>query len=165
MALDGQHLRQVMRRWTTGVTVVTTAESGQKHGITVNSFTSLSLEPTLVVVCIDKRARAHAAIPAAGRFVVNLLAAAQEDVSQRFAGRRPDLADPFDGLELDAAPSGVPVFRGVLGYLDCALHAELPGGDHTIFVGRVEHAWADAADRPPLVFFGGRYRSLGALPE
>ncbi len=165
MALDGLQLRQVMRRWCTGVTVLTTAEGGRRHGITVNSFTSLSLEPTLVLVCIDSKTRAHEAIPAAGHFAVNLLAAGQEDISQRFAGRRPDLVDPFADLAPQAAPSGAPVLQGVLGYLDCALHAALPGGDHTIYVGRVEHAWADDADRPPLVFFGGRYRTLGALPE
>ena len=161
MPLDGQQLRQVMRRWATGVTVVTTLADGQTHGITVNSFTSLSLEPTLCLICIDKRARAHEAIRSAGGFVVNLLAAGQEDLSNRFAGRRPDLADPFDGLTMAAAPSGAPVFADVLGYLECSLHAELPGGDHTIYVGRVEHAQATADDRPPLVFFGGRYRALG----
>lgn len=165
MPLDGQQLRQVMRRWATGVTVVTTRDNGHLHGITVNSFTSLSLEPTLCLICIDKRARAHDAIHSAGGFVVNLLAAGQEDLSNRFSGRRPDLADPFEGLQPASAPSGAPVFTDVLGFLDCSLHAEIPGGDHTIYVGKVEHAFADAADRPPLVFFGGRYRTLGVVPE
>ena len=165
MPLDGQQLRQVMRRWATGITVVTTRADGQPHGITVNSFTSLSLEPTLCLICIDKRARTHAAIRSAGGFVVNLLATGQEDLSQRFSGRRPDLVEPFLGLALTEAPSGAPVFADVLGFLDCSLHAEVEGGDHTIFVGRVEHAAADATDRLPLVFFGGRYRTLGAVPE
>ncbi len=165
MALDGQHLRAVMRRWATGVTVVTTAPSGMPHGITVNSFTSLSLEPTLALICIDRRTKAHEAIPAAGGFTVNLLASGQEEISQRFAGRRPDLADPFEGLALEHAPSGYPVFSGVLGYLDCRLHASLPGGDHTIFIGEVAYAWADTADRAPMVFFGSRYRTLAILPE
>lgn len=165
MPLDGQQLRQVMRRWATGITVVTTRAGADIHGITVNSFSSLSLQPALCLICIDKRTRAHDAIPAAGGFVINLLASGQEDLSDRFAGRRSDLVDPFAGLDLHAAPSGAPVLRDVLGFLDCSLHAQLPGGDHTIYVGQVEHAAATADDRPPLVFFGGRYRSLATLPE
>ena len=159
MSLDGQELRQVMRRWATGVSVVTAGAGSARHGITVNSFSSLSLDPPLCLICIDAKTRAHTAIPAAGGFTVNLLAAGQEDVSARFAGRRPDLADPFDGLALGAAPSGHPVIEGSLGYLDCSLQAQLPGGDHTIFVGLVRHA-ATFDDRPPLLFFGGGYRSL-----
>ena len=159
MALDGTALRQVMRRWATGVSVVTAGSGAARHGITVNSFSSLSLDPPLCLICIDQRTRAYAAIPAAGSFTVNLLGSGQEDVSSRFAGRRPDLDDPFTGLDLAAAPSGNPVIGGCLGYLDCRLEATLPGGDHVIFVGRVEHA-ATFDERPPLIFFGGAYRSL-----
>jgi flavin reductase (DIM6/NTAB) family NADH-FMN oxidoreductase RutF len=159
MGVSGEELRAVMRRWATGVTVVTTSGPEGRHGITVNSFTSLSLDPPLCVICIDKRARAHAAIPHAGGFTVNVLSDAQTDVSERFANRRPDLADPFEGLELTPAPSGAPVFAGALGYLDCTLEAEFPGGDHTIYVGRVQHA-ATLSDARPLLFFGGRYRHL-----
>jgi len=159
MPLDGPEFRQVMRRWATGVSVVTTGGGGDRHGITVNSFSSLSLDPPLCLICIDKRSKAHAAIPATGSYTVNLLASGQEDISSRFAGRRPDLADLFEGLALVAAPSGNPVLQGCLGYLDCSLYASLPGGDHTIFIGRVEHA-AALEDRPPLLFFGGAYRSL-----
>jgi flavin reductase (DIM6/NTAB) family NADH-FMN oxidoreductase RutF len=159
MAVSGQDLRQVMRRWATGVTVVTTGTGATRHGITVNSFTSLSLDPPLCLVCVDQKARSHEAIPAAGFFAVNLLAEGQEEHSQRFAGRRPELADPFEGLSVDQAPSGAPVFPDCLGYLDCSLYARLPGGDHTIFVGRVEHAVV-LSDRPPLIFYGGQYRAL-----
>ncbi len=155
MPLDGQQLRQVMRRWATGVTVVTTRSPNGLHGITVNSFTSLSLDPPLCLVCIGHDARAHREIPLAGGYTVNILAQGQEAISDRFAGRV-QLADPFAGLELAEAPSGRPVFAGVLGYLDCTLHAELPGGDHTIYVGRVEHAQAQG-DGVPLLFVGGRY--------
>lgn len=159
MPVGGQDLRQVMRRWLTGVTVVTSGNSEARHGITVNSFTSLSLDPPLCIVCVDKRARAHEAIPAAGYFAVNLLAAGQQEHSLRFAGRRPEVADPFEGLAVGQAPSGAPVFTDALGYLDCTLEGQLPGGDHTIFVGRVEHAVA-FEDRSPLVWYGGQYREL-----
>ncbi len=159
MPISGQDLRQVMRRWTTGVTVVTSGSGGARHGITVNSFSSLSLDPPLCLVCVDKKARAHDAIPAAGFFAINLLATGQQEHSLRFAGRRPDLADPFEGLALGTAPSGATVFTDALGYLDCSLYAQLPGGDHTIFVGHVEHAVA-FGERPPLIWYGGQYRGL-----
>lgn len=162
MAVDPVQLRQVMRGWATGVTVVTTRSAHGAHGvhgITVNSFTSLSLDPPLCLVCIQHDARAHREIPAAGGFAVNILAADQAVISDRFAGRT-KLDDPFAGLDLDQAPSGAPVFRGALGYLDCTLHAELPGGDHTIYIGRVLHA-AARGDGEPLLFYGGRYRALG----
>jgi flavin reductase (DIM6/NTAB) family NADH-FMN oxidoreductase RutF len=164
MAVDGQALRQAMRQWATGVTVVTSRTAAGPHGITVNSFTSLSLDPPLCLVCIDRRARAHGEIPRAGGFVVNVLSADQQDLAARFAGQRPDLPDPFAGLELAEAPSGMPVFPGVLSYLDCRLEAQLPGGDHTIFVGRVEHAAVPPPPAPgprsPLLFYGGAYRRL-----
>lgn len=159
MPVSGDELRAVMRRWATGVTVVTCAGPEGPHGITVNSFTSLSLDPPLCVICIDKRAKAHTAIPSAGTFTVNVLSDDQAEVSDRFANRRPDLADPFTGLELAESPLGSPVFPGALGYLDCTLEAQLPGGDHTIFVGRVQHA-APLREAGPLLFFGGRYRRL-----
>ncbi len=159
MAVSGQDLRQVMRRWATGVTVVTSHGPRGRHGITVNSFTSLSLDPPLCLICIKKDAVAHQAIPDAGGFAVNLLAADQAEVSARFAGMRPDVADPFMDLELDRSPAGHPVFAGALGYLECTLEADIAGGDHTIFVGRVAHAQA-LADTPPLLWYGGRYRNL-----
>lgn len=156
--VDPAQLRQVMRGWATGVTVVTTRSPSGIHGITVNSFTSLSLDPPLCLICIQHDARAHREIPASGGFAVNILAADQAHISDRFAGRT-KVEDLFAGLDLDAAPSGAPVFRDVLGYLDCVLHAELPGGDHTIYVGRVAHA-AACGSGEPLLFYGGRYREL-----
>lgn len=161
MGVDGQALRQAMRQWATGVTVVTSRTPTGPHGITVNSFTSLSLDPPLCLICIDRRTRAYEEIPRAGGFAVNVLAEDQEEIAARFAGRRPDLADPFSGLELGTAPSGAPVFAGVMSYLDCTLQEQLAGGDHTIFVGRVEHAEAPAAGgRSPLLFYGGGFRRV-----
>lgn len=162
MAVEGQALRQAMRQWATGVTVVTSRTPTGPHGITVNSFSSLSLDPPLCLICIDKRTRAHEEIPKAGGFVVNVLADDQEEIAARFAGRRPDLPDLFAGLDLLAAPSGAPVFAGGISYLDCRLREQLPGGDHTIFVGTVEHAEAPAAGRLPLLFYGGGFSRVAA---
>lgn len=158
--VSGDALRSVMRHWATGITVVTCPTPEGPHGITVNSFTSLSLDPPLCLLCIDKRTKAHALIPSAGAFAVSLLRADQAGISDRFANRRPDLPDLFAGLPLLTAPSGIPVFADALGYLDCTLEAQLPGGDHTIFVGRVQHAAAHV-EGTPLLFYGGRYRALG----
>jgi flavin reductase (DIM6/NTAB) family NADH-FMN oxidoreductase RutF len=169
MGVDGQDLRRAMRQWATGVAVVTSRTPAGPHGITVNSFTSLSLEPPLCLICIDRRARAHHEIPRAGGFVVNVLGEDQEEIAARFAGRRPELQDPFAGLETTSAPSGMPVFAGVLSYLDCTLEAQFPGGDHTIFVGRVSHAEVPGAQPPgadgslprfPLLFYGGAFQRL-----
>lgn len=159
MAVDGQALRQAMRQWVTGVTVVTSRTPEGLHGITVNSFTSLSLDPPLCLICIDRRARGHEAIVRAGGFVVNVLSEGQDEIAWRFAGRRPDLADPFSGLELGTAPSGAPVFTGCASYLDCSLSEQVPGGDHTIFVGRVLHAESQPAARP-MLFYGGGFRRI-----
>jgi flavin reductase (DIM6/NTAB) family NADH-FMN oxidoreductase RutF len=160
MPVDGPSLRQAMRRWATGVTVVTTATPLGLHGITVNSFTSLSLDPPLCLICIDRRTRAHEEIPRAGAFTVNILGEGDEEIAARFAGRRPELADPFVGLEWTKGPLGAPRFRGAAAFLDCALDAQLPGGDHTIFVGRVEHAEGGAAEVRPLLFYGGAFRRV-----
>ena len=160
MAVEGPLLRLAMRRWATGVTVVTTRTPAGFHGITVNSFTSLSLDPPLCLICIDRRARAHEEIARAGAFAVNILSDQHEEIAARFAGRRPDLADPFTGLALTAAPSGAPVFAGVVSYLDCAVHEQLAGGDHTIFVGRVAHAAAGPEDERPLLFYGGTFQRV-----
>ncbi len=149
-----------MRHWATGVTVVTSRGPGGPHGITVNSFGSLSLDPPLCLICIDRRTRAHKEIPRAGAFAVNILSDRQEEVAARFAGRRPDLTDPFAGLPLTAAPSGAPVFTGAVGYLDCVLQDQLDGGDHTIFVGCVQHAEAATAGGSPLLFYGGAFRRV-----
>lgn len=163
MGVDGQALRQAMRQWATGVTVVTSRTPAGPHGITVNSFTSLSLAPPLCLICIDRRTRAYEEIPRAGRFVVNVLSEDQEEIAARFAGRRPEMSDLFEGLPLLAAPSGAPVFSGVVSYLDCTLQEQLAGGDHTIFVGRVEHAEAPGpAGRSPLLFYGGGFRRVAA---
>lgn len=159
MPVEPQSLRATMRRWATGVTVVTSRHGDLLHGITVNSFTSLSLDPPLCLVCIDKRAKAHEEIPRAGHFAVNILSAEQAEIANRFAGRRPELTDLFADLALQAAPSGAPVFAGILGYLDCRLHERLAGGDHTIFIGWVEHAQT-LEEGVPLLFYGGAFRQL-----
>jgi flavin reductase (DIM6/NTAB) family NADH-FMN oxidoreductase RutF len=149
-----------MRRFATGITVVTAQpEAAPPLGVTVNSLTSVSLEPPLILICLAKYLRMHATIEAVGHFAVNLLDAGQEDLSRRFAGQRPG-DDPFDGLDFaPGAITGAPLLAGGLGHLECKLVAAHPGGDHTIFVGEVLAA-AVTGEQPALVYYLSRYHRL-----
>lgn len=158
MPVDPGQFRDVLRLWASGVSVVTTRRPGGIQGITVSSFTSLSLEPPLILVCIEKRARTHAAIEVQRCFGVNILSAGQVDLSDRAAGRR-----GVEGCWLEASPhrtavTGAPLLAGALAWLDCALEAAHPGGDHTIYVGRVEAA--SGTDGKPLLWFNRNYAGL-----
>ncbi len=159
--MTGQDFRAVMRHWATGITLITCEAPKGLHGITVNSFTSLSLDPPLALVCIDQKAKASHEIPAAGHFVVNFLGQDSQEVSDRFAGRRPELADPFTGLSIGRTPAGHPMLPQALAYLDCTLRENLPGGDHLILVGDVISATV-LRSGDPLLFYGGTYRQLQA---
>jgi 3-hydroxy-9,10-secoandrosta-1,3,5(10)-triene-9,17-dione monooxygenase reductase component len=153
--LDPQSLRRLMARWTTGVAVVTSRDGDAPRGATTNAFTSLSLDPLLVLVCLERESHTLAAIRAAGRFCVNVLAAGQEEVARRFATKLP-------GEEkLAGVPhflfDGIPVLEGTALWLACELEREHEGGDHAILVARPLEAAADD-DAAPLLFHGGSYR-------
>lgn len=150
--------RQVMRTFPTGVTVVAARDGeGLPVGLTVNAFTSVSLDPPMVLICIDRRSSSHDVLVERGTFTVNVLASGQEALAERFA------ADPADGRFAGVAwregPNGAPVLDGTAAWLACALEAVHAGGDHSILVARVEDAWA--AVTPSLVFFRGAYGEVG----
>jgi flavin reductase (DIM6/NTAB) family NADH-FMN oxidoreductase RutF len=155
MAIDAGGFKKAMGRWASGVTVVTAEHNGAKHGITVSAFSSVSLDPPLVLICIGKSAPAHDAIRKGERFVVNILAESQEALSTRFASKH---EDRFEGVPVRMGQLGVPILEGSLAAIECRLHETLPGGDHTVFVGEVVHA--DIADGSPLLYFQGGYRKL-----
>lgn len=142
-----------MQRWTTGVAVVTSRGDDGPRGATTNAFTSLSLEPPLVLVALDRSSNTLAAIRASGLLVVNVLAAGQEELARRFATKAPG-PEKFEGVSHDA--DDVPVLDGVALWLRCELERELEGGDHAILVARPLEAGGDA-ETEPLVFLGGRY--------
>jgi flavin reductase (DIM6/NTAB) family NADH-FMN oxidoreductase RutF len=154
--MDQSLFRQVMGHFASGVTVVTTNHEGHLSGLTVSSFTSLSLEPPLILVCIDHTAASHATIAAAGRFAVNILSEGQEYLSRRFATRDSEkfLADTYT-----LSSHGLPLLNGALAHIECSLHSSLPGGDHTIYVGEV--VAADVNIARPLVYFRSGYYQLG----
>lgn len=154
-------LREAMGLFATGVTVVTSVdEDGQPVGTTANAVTSLSLDPPLVLVCFDLGSLTLRAIRGHGAFVVNVLAAPQQHLSRNFARR--GFTAAWDGVRHRRGPTGSPRLEDVLAVLECTVEHSLPGGDHEIIVGRVQHAETSSAPGAPLVFFRGTYASLCA---
>ncbi len=150
--------KDALASWASGVAVLSTWEEGQTHGITVSSFTSVSLEPPLVLACVGNEGQMVARVQRVGAFAVSLLAAEQVEVSNHFAtsGRAPSPGP----ATLDALLRQ-PVTPGVIGHLGCTLFASYPGGDHTILVGRVHYA--SAAEGAPLLYWRRGYRGLAGL--
>jgi flavin reductase (DIM6/NTAB) family NADH-FMN oxidoreductase RutF len=162
VAVDAGRFRSVMRRWASGVSIVTTRCGPGIQAITVSSFCSLSLDPPLVVICIDHKARSHALLRSERRFAVNILRADQRPLADRAAGREGEEGNRLEGVPHATAATGAPVLEDCLAWLDCVVVAEHEGGDHTLFVGRVEAA--GHADGSPLLWFNGAYCGLAAPP-
>ena len=151
--VDEFRFRTVLSRFASGVTVVTAVGGdGVDHGMTVSAFCSLSLDPPLILVCIDHGTVMHGILEGAKTFTVNILADDQEDLARKFSD--PD-NDRFEGTSYTRGANGLALLTGAAAWLECALAQRYEGGDHTIFVGRVEAA--DAADAQPLVYYRGGY--------
>lgn len=147
--------RGVMGHFATGVTVVASRDAdGEPVGLTVNAFTSVSLDPPLVLVCIHKKAEGHDAVIAAGHFGISVLAADQGDIAMVFSQEEP--ASRFQGVEFEDGPLGSPILKGALAWIECRFETVLPGGDHSILLGRVEDCGAGPGD--PVLFFRGTLR-------
>lgn len=153
-------LRQVMAQFATGVTVLT-AGGEACHGMTANAFTSVSLEPPMVLCCVSKAARMHTAIVTAGSFAVNILSADQRDLSKYFADwKRPDGMAQFDAVGwAPGQKTGAPLLTGALAWLECELEEVYGGGDHSIFLGRVVTSSRGSGD-DALIFYSGRYHEI-----
>ncbi len=150
-----------MRRFATGVTVVTVRDGDAIHAMTANSFTSVSLHPTLALVSIQNGSTTNEFVERAGIFAVNVLSDRQEHFAKRFARQMPAPPDPFADIPYHAAVTGAPIFDGGMAYVDCKVVAAHLAGDHTIFVGEVLDAgFGSARDDDPLLFFDGQYMSL-----
>ncbi|HJZ46808.1 MAG TPA: flavin reductase family protein [Roseiflexaceae bacterium] len=155
MPIDDARFRQAMGHFASGVTVVTTAVSGELYGMTVSSFASLSLKPPLVLICIDKTVPTHDMIKHAGCFVVNILEERQEHLSRRFATTT---NDKFKGVAWHNGQLELPVLDNTLAAIECRLRETLDGGDHTIFVGAVMDA--EIREGAPLLYYRGGYHEL-----
>ena len=157
--LDPDVLRQVMRRWSTGVTIVTAQHQGVRHGMTVSSFTSVSLQPPLVLVMLEQSTRTHALVSATGFFGVSVLSSEQKAISECFAGQECEDEDRFTGLETHSLVSGAPLINGSLAYLDCRVLAQFISGSNTLFIAEVLAA-QPGEKSPPLIYFDRKYRQL-----
>jgi flavin reductase (DIM6/NTAB) family NADH-FMN oxidoreductase RutF len=155
--LDKQQFRRICGKFASGITIATLLDpGGAPHGMTANSFTSVSLTPPLVLVCVDHRARILEYFRASAHFGVNILGASQRPISDRFAGSG---YDRFEGVEWFPGQTGVPLLPEVLATIECARVNVVTAGDHDIVIGEVLHA--NCQDGDPLVFYCSQYRSLG----
>jgi flavin reductase (DIM6/NTAB) family NADH-FMN oxidoreductase RutF len=156
MPIQGDSFRRALSQFASGITVVTTRDpEGRPQGLTASAFCSVSLEPPLVLVCIDNRSDVTEALRASGLFGVSVLQEDQEELSRRFSSGGPE---KFQGLELRTGPAGAQLVPGALAHLECRLRSTHPEGDHTIFVGEVV-SLAVSAGRP-LLYHGSAYRRL-----
>lgn len=159
--VDTAHFRKVIGRFATGIAVVTTRDGDVDHAMTVNSLTSVSLDPLLVLFCAEKVARFHDAVLRAGDWAVSLLGEHDEPASRWFAHRGRPLEDQLGAVAHVPAPlTGAPVLTGAIGVLECRTRAVYDGGDHTIVLGDVLAASAPDGAARPLLHFQGSYRRL-----
>jgi flavin reductase (DIM6/NTAB) family NADH-FMN oxidoreductase RutF len=159
MTADPEQLRSAMRQWATGVAIVTASHNGISHGMTVSSFTSVSLTPPQVLISLAQDTRTHVLVRASNFFGVSLLAQGQQDISDRFAGRVPDDQERLAGLETFTLETGVPLLRGGLAHFDCRVIATFTSGTHTIFIGAVLAAQGQP-DADPLLYYNREYRRI-----
>lgn len=156
MSVSPDDFRNALSRFASGVTVITTRDGmGRLHGLTVSAFASVSLDPPLVLISIEKATASHNAFLESGIFAVNILAAEQQFLSDHFAS---PLEDKFEGVKIEMSENDLPHIDGSLCSLDCTLKQSYDGGDHTIFVGEVEHS--KVSDGDPLLYFRSTYRQL-----
>ena len=158
--MTDQTMRKMRGLFAGGVTVVTTVHEGKLRGITVSAFASISLDPPLVLISLANESESREWIAASGVFAVSILSDEQEFLSERFAARAPIVNARFDGVPYDTAITGSPILADSLAWYDCRVEARHAGGDHTIFIGRVEAIGFGADRKQPLVYFANRYAGL-----
>ncbi len=153
-------LRDVRRRWASGIAVVTTIDGAGYRGATVSAFAAVSLEPPLVLVCLDHSGRMSDLVRESGVFAVSILEREQEFLAERFAGRAPVPDIRFTGVPHRLAPNGCPVLESAHAWLTCRISAVHDGGDHVIVIGAVEDAGVGPETDDPLLTYEARYRRL-----
>lgn len=137
MTIDPEELRHAMRAWTTGVAVITAKHDGQQYGMTVNSFTSISLEPPLISVTLKQLTHTHELVVRSGEFSVTILSSDQEKLSERFAGKQPDIKDRFEGIPIETLILDAPLLKGGLAYFNCRVVNSISVGENTLFIAEV----------------------------
>lgn len=160
LAVDREQLIAVHRRFATGATVVTTATPSEPRGLAVNAFSSISLDPPLILVCVAGRANTHDPLLVSDHFAVNILAHDQQHIARRFATSG---GDKFSGIRWRAGTYGSPLLDGVAAWLEASTVKRIRAYTHTIFIGCVLDAWS--CERPPLLYLGGRFFDGSCLNE
>lgn len=156
MAVGKDEFRRAMGSFASGVTIVTSkCEDNELRGLTVSAFSSVSLEPPLVLICLDHRCSLHGQLKEGLYFAVNVLAEDQQDLSNKFASRDPNR---FSGINLTEGVTGSPLIEGAIAHIECRVVYAYPGGDHTIYVGEVEATTIN--DNKPLAYFRGNYAQI-----
>ena len=156
MAIDGRELRNAMGLFATGVTIITTKDATEKpFGLTANAFSSLSLNPPMLLICVDKGVDCYNCFEESKVFAVNFLSQAQEELSTRFATKG---IEKFAGLSYSLGELGVALLDGALAHFECTVAHAYEGGDHTIYVGEIQRLVTAPGD--PLLFYQGKYRFL-----
>ena len=159
MTFDPLEFRSVIGHFATGVTVITTAAGEELQGMTANAVTSLSLDPVMMLICVDKGSHTHRLLDEGGVFTVNILAAHQEEVSRLFAKKAPPETGTLRGQRFTLGVTGAPILEDCLAYLECRVAGVLDGGDHSIFLGEVVEGRV-ASEGRPLIFYRAAYHLL-----
>jgi len=160
MTLDPEQLRHAMRAWTTGVAVVTAQHDGHRYGMTVNSFTSISLDPPLIAVALKHLTHTHELVEKSGEFAITVLASHQKELSDRFAGKFPEIHDRFDGVLTEKLLIDPPLIQEGIASFNCRVVKAIPVGENTLFVAEVIAARGEGEGNP-LVYHNRVYWKLG----
>jgi flavin-dependent trigonelline monooxygenase, reductase component len=153
-------MRKLRGLFASGVSVVTTVNESRLKGITVSAFVEVSLDPPLVLICVANEAESRALLETSKVFAVNILSDDQEFLSERFAARAPLVNDRFEGVPYHIASTGAPILDGSIAWYDCRVESIHDGGDHTVFIGRVEAIGFGSEARKPLVYYANQYTRL-----
>jgi 3-hydroxy-9,10-secoandrosta-1,3,5(10)-triene-9,17-dione monooxygenase reductase component len=157
--VDSSSFRTVMGRFATGVTIVTVSNNGKPHGMTVNAFSSVSLDPTLILICLERQTLTAAVIRQTGTFAINILTSRQKRLAEIFSEANNE-ASRFDNVSYGLSAQGLPVLKDTLGYLECVLRDEYDGGDHFIFIGEVVGLSLEKDSNAPLLYYKSDYTTL-----
>lgn len=160
LAIGTVNLKAVMRRWASGVAILTSGSRLVRHGMTVSSFDSISVLPPLVTVTLSNSARSKHLVDESGNFAINLLSEDHHELSDRFAGRTSDSEDRFNGLDLFYTAYGIPLLAEAMAWLECKVVHQYAMPESTLYVGEVLNA-LKVEDRPPLIYFNRDYHGLG----
>lgn len=160
MAVEPLEFRSIIGHFATGVTVITTAAGDRLHGMTANAVSSLSLDPVMVLICVDKTTHTHAVLDEGGVFTVNVLGEHQEAVSRIFAKKSEPEAGALRGQPYRIGETGAPILADCLAFLECRVARVFDGGDHSIFLGNVVSEGV-VEEMRPLLFYRGGYHTLG----